>query len=299
MKPSLRSESGFSLVAVIGLAALIASMVVWFMSALQSANQRQGDFARKREFTRLIATVQTQIQDPLFCTQILNGAAISPDIGAGPPSLTTLETGYQRATIAMKLGENGKSLAPGWRNGINDGDSSLRLADVQIRTLNTAVRSVRFDRQITSGFASGRPAAFTTYEAALYLIPEMKAADGRTWTSSFVNLGDVNNPNIDEYRIRFYANVIDNHVYSCYTDSSPAQICEMAGGGYDPFEHEPRFRCNPDHFCTMDRVGVIAAPATCTPPFSATVLGQVEGVNQISCSWCWDGVKSTSYPLDL
>jgi hypothetical protein len=284
---------------VLGVTAIIAAMVVWFMSALQSAGLRQGDFAKKREFIRMVSTVKAQIQDPLLCSQIMNGAAISPDASAGPPSLSNLEPGYQRAAIQLKLGENGQNLAAGWLNGTSDADSSLRLADVQVRTLDTTVRSVRFDRAITAGFASGRPATFTTYKAMLYLIPEMKRADGKTWTSSFVNLGDVDNPNIDEYRVTFYANVIDNHIYSCYTDASPAQICEMAGGGFDPFEHEPRYRCNPDHFCTTDRTGIIAAPATCAPPFSPVTMGQSEGVDQISCSWCWDGVKSTSYPLDL
>lgn len=297
----LRSERGFSVVMVLGLTAIIASMVVWFMTALQSSDRRQGTFARKREFTRLVATVQTQIQDPLICTQIMHGAAISSAVAVGPPSLDKMEPGYQRAVINMKLGESGKNIAPGWLNGTSDSDSSLRLADIQMRTLDTTVRTVRLDRKIDTGFASGRPAAFTTYRAALYLIPEMKESNGRTWTSSFVNLADVNNPNIDEYRVNFYANVIDGRIYSCYTDTSPAQICEMAGGGYDPFEHEPRYRCNPDHFCTMDRTGIRAGSAAtaCAPPFTATVLGQDNGVDQINCSWCWDGVKSTAYPLDL
>ncbi len=254
--------------------ALVALALSAMYSVVNNAQRSQTERLRRELFLKLIATVRTNLEDPLVCRTILGGIAV-PSVTAPlsmDPSSTTL--GYADISIPVAFGSPAPITA-GWKSATSP---QVTLSKVRIRRLGNAIQQVQLDKAVPP---------YSTFPVRIYLIPTGMALN-------FNDLSASSTPVFPEYSIDLRANVTlaDMKVKTCFGKDSVAAACEAVGGAFDPDDPNPDTRCNPDKRCFQSQLGTVTSPALCPAPFALPLwIGALGGNNIYLCSWCNNGVN--------
>lgn len=281
----IKNERGSLLLIVFTVAVVFGLVSLSLMSMMSSSKVNEVRRSDYEAYTGMLASLRSQVEDPLQCYHILGGLKAP----------TTLKALQKNLVLKWNYGDDE------WYNNKTNSTTKNLMAGVRIPYTKVEVEDVYFMNsgalkvKNKNGVSSSRlvniktGASLQKYRTvALRLHVSLKG----------MGVGFITDADADaeppesigrlvrrENEIRVLANIdTTGKIYNCFGFQSSAAICQMAGGAFNHLGPAD-LRCQPDLRCFT--TGALRLDTACPSPYKAFQVGLTKkGVKQFMCRLC-------------
>jgi hypothetical protein len=252
---SLNSR-GSVLTSIMLLSAALGGLSLYLVNVSKYVTETTQELSHYERYLRLHEVLQSKLEDPLQCTNML----------AGKPLLNAFDPAGESLLPMTAVFFNGiaENVSSGWRS-----FSGAFVEDLQINISSPDIRT-NIMRDIDSS---------PTLNVALAEIRLLtREGTPNLESSKFDHL-------VFKLMIYYDAVAADKNLYSCFGATTQAAVCTYHDGifnAYLPANLSAELRCEPFRHCRVASSHNQAAPPACSAPYQPKRIG----VEHYICEWC-------------